>query len=297
MNSNAHKLSTSCGRRVSLLVKMPSEFVVQWRNPNFWNSLAHYAFEREVAQLFSAAGWDTEHCGQTRDGGIDIRISKSGVCGFVQCKRHVDPVGVAVVREIYGVACAYGAKAILVATGGFTLDAVEFAKTSGVRLLEVQELIRLAEEAEDLSCSNAAEQEPSRLDMRAEWARFKAQEDAEFERERSRVAAEVATRDEEIEARRVEREAEDARRKEEWIQKNMPTRSRVRRQPKTARDLIPGDRIFIDGFDVVQITTTRRLASPWSNEGRVLVQWTEGEFQFFETGLIDCRDWVKEVIN
>ena len=64
---------------------------------------------------------------------------------LVQCKQwRAQRVGVSVVRELYGVMAAEGAAAgIVVTSGSFTPDAVEFASGRNVRLIEGPELYEL----------------------------------------------------------------------------------------------------------------------------------------------------------
>ena len=63
-------------------------------------------FEISVCTLFNAMGYNLSVTKRTRDGGIDLDGRGWGLGQprvVVQCKRYSDPVGVSVVRELYGV--------------------------------------------------------------------------------------------------------------------------------------------------------------------------------------------------
>lgn len=189
--------------------RMSYELLIQWQNPTFWRSLAPEAFEREVALLFEASGWTTEHTGRTRDGGIDVKVSKPGIWGFIQCKQYSGPVGVAFVREICGVSRTYGGIPFLVAPSGFTPDACAFAIDSGVRLLAINELVEMARQAE-----------PSWQEEMLRQAELEAEEEAQFRKEVARVANEISIRDDDARKDRIAKEAEFERTKAEWLAKN-----------------------------------------------------------------------------
>lgn len=66
----------------------------------------------------------------SRDGGVDVESDK----GVFQVKHQVAPVGVGVVREIFGVAASTGKRAGVFAKTGFTKEAIEFAERNGIVL-------------------------------------------------------------------------------------------------------------------------------------------------------------------
>ena len=72
------------------------------------------------------------------DGGVDVRITRSGETYLVQCKRWRErPVGVKVVRELLGVVAAEKATGgIVVTVGRFTREAQEFARDVAVELVD-----------------------------------------------------------------------------------------------------------------------------------------------------------------
>jgi hypothetical protein len=87
--------------------------------------------ETYVAQLlkfFGLAGAKVTR--YSRDGGVDVE----SVNGVFQVKHQVAPVGVGVVREIFGVAASTGKRAGVFAKTGFTKEAIEFAERNGIVL-------------------------------------------------------------------------------------------------------------------------------------------------------------------
>jgi HJR/Mrr/RecB family endonuclease len=91
-------------------------------------------FEELVAELFSGFGYEVELTQRTRDGGKDIIAIKRREVDLkfiIECKRPDpgNPVGIAPVRELYGVKVDDGAsKAILATTSYFTPDAKLFSE-------------------------------------------------------------------------------------------------------------------------------------------------------------------------
>lgn len=89
-------------------------------------------FEELVAEIWKRFGYLVELTSQTRDGGRDIiavKQSEANLRFLIECKRYARhrPVGVGIVRELYGVKVDERAtKAILATTSTFTSGAKEF---------------------------------------------------------------------------------------------------------------------------------------------------------------------------
>jgi restriction system protein len=67
---------------------------------------------------------------------VDLLVQEGRKLIAVQCKKHGRPVGNAAVSSVYAGAKHYRPKeAWVVAPEGFTRDAIELAKSTGVRLL------------------------------------------------------------------------------------------------------------------------------------------------------------------
>ncbi len=104
-------------------------------------------FERLVGEAYRRQGFTViERGGPQPDGGIDLQLSRGGERIVVQCKHWKNrQVPVQRVRELLGVVTAEGAdRGILVATAGFTRDALDFANGKPLELLDGEALARLA---------------------------------------------------------------------------------------------------------------------------------------------------------
>ena len=111
---------------------------------SFWSTLSGRAFEHELAQLFERLGYGVQLTPYGRDGGIDLFVEQNGKSTIVQCKRHTGAVGVAIVRELYGVLQSSKANsAILASTGGFTKGVLDFVKDKPIQLLGLREIVDL----------------------------------------------------------------------------------------------------------------------------------------------------------
>lgn len=98
--------------------------------------LAWGDFEALVTEFLRQTGWSVTRSQPTRDGGIDMRVSKGTQRGVVQCKRWQKPVSVTVVRDLLGAAKAEGADEImLVFTSRLTRPASLLARKTGVQIL------------------------------------------------------------------------------------------------------------------------------------------------------------------
>lgn len=108
-------------------------------------------FEALLAEAFRRQGFTVDHCGAAGpDGGIDLRLGKAGALTLVQCKHWRDrQVGVRVARELLGVITSEGAQdGIIVTSGSFTPDAVEFASKNPIRLIDGRELVKMVGQAQ-----------------------------------------------------------------------------------------------------------------------------------------------------
>jgi restriction system protein len=102
-------------------------------------ALGWQLFESIVGEAFRRQGYTVTENGQGgADGGVDLVLMKAGNRYLVQCKQYrASSVSVMVVREIFGVVAAQRASgAIVVTTGTFTKDAIEFAKSQPIELID-----------------------------------------------------------------------------------------------------------------------------------------------------------------
>jgi HJR/Mrr/RecB family endonuclease len=108
-------------------------------------------FEKKCLQILQGMGFTVSSTASTNDGGIDIIATHRGpIVGgkyVVQCKDWTNKVGVAVVRELYGVVTAEGAnKGILMTSSTFTRGAGAFAQGKPLELIDGKQLAQLARE-------------------------------------------------------------------------------------------------------------------------------------------------------
>ena len=93
-------------------------------------------FEVFLAGLFRAQGYAAELTPTTGDYGADLILIKDGQRIAVQAKRYAGSVGVAAVQEALSGQAYYQCHAAwVVTTGAFTVNALELAKKSGVKMI------------------------------------------------------------------------------------------------------------------------------------------------------------------
>ncbi len=106
-------------------------------------SISWREFELLVGEAFRRKGFTVQETGQGgADGGIDLVLLKDGEKYLVQCKQwRRQLVQVNVIRELFGVMTAEGAKGgFVVISGRFTKDAKVFAQGKNLQLIEGAEL-------------------------------------------------------------------------------------------------------------------------------------------------------------
>ncbi len=117
-------------------------------------------FELLVGQAFRSKGYSVVDGGDLgADGGVDVHLSKEGLKYFVQCKHwKTRKVGVAVVRELYGVIAGAGAEGgFIVASGSFTRDAIAFAESKQIDLIDQQGLDEMLRGVQEPTFHNPVE--------------------------------------------------------------------------------------------------------------------------------------------
>lgn len=112
---------------------------LHWRN-----------FEELVAEAYRRQGYSVTEGGFGADGGIDLVLRKGDEQVIVQCKQwKVRKVGVNVVREMFGVLTASNAdKVIVICSGKFTQQAIDFASDKPIELLSGNELLSLVKDVQ-----------------------------------------------------------------------------------------------------------------------------------------------------
>lgn len=122
-------------------------------------------FEGLAAEVFRRKGLQVaERGGNGPDGGVDLELKSGKDKYLVQCKQWKTlKVGVATVRELYGVMAAEGAVGgFVVASGDFTDEAKRFAEGRSIELLSTETVLRMvAETSGSLHAPAAFEGAPS----------------------------------------------------------------------------------------------------------------------------------------
>nr|WP_312990255.1 restriction endonuclease [Comamonas koreensis] len=107
-------------------------------------------FELLVGEAYRLQGFRIiELGGNGPDGGVDLVLLKGSEKFLVQCKQwKAQRVGVAIVRELYGVMAARGATGGFVVTSGrFSNDAQAFARGRNITLVDGSQLLAMVQRA------------------------------------------------------------------------------------------------------------------------------------------------------
>jgi len=109
-------------------------------------------FERLISSLYEKMGYQVKQTPQTRDQGVDIFAKRVGESGpeslAIQCKHYqTGPVGVEHSRSLYGVIQDQPSitKGILVTSGEFSRECMEFARNKRIFLIDGKYLVGLLE--------------------------------------------------------------------------------------------------------------------------------------------------------
>ena len=109
-------------------------------------SMSWQEFEQMVGECFRRQGYFVDETGQGgADGGVDLYLRRGSERVLVQCKQwRTGRVGAPVVREMFGLMAHHSAdRAKIVCCGGFTRDAVAFAKDKPIDLIGGEALLAL----------------------------------------------------------------------------------------------------------------------------------------------------------
>ena len=133
----------------------------------FWCSLPGVAFEREVARLFQALGYQVRLTPGTADGGVDIVLEREGVVTAVQCKAHRKKIGVAVGRELVASANDIGADRMMIAcTHGVSEPLNAYAREKDIGIVTASELARLQMGLKEMSAATLFIEQPASIAQR-----------------------------------------------------------------------------------------------------------------------------------
>ncbi len=146
------------------LIPAPIAFFKQWSRKQSYDSTTRkikqkssteplrdinwIEFESYVGEFFKSQGYKVKQAlSSAPDGGVDIWLTKDGELSLVQCKHwKAKKVGVQVLREMYGVMLDNQAtRMIIVTSGDFTNEAIEFGKDKRFWLVNGGELVNMIE--------------------------------------------------------------------------------------------------------------------------------------------------------
>ncbi|MFZ5582594.1 MAG: restriction endonuclease [Pseudomonadota bacterium] len=136
-------------------------FVAANPSRNTLESISWQEFEGLTAEVFRRKGFQViERGGNGPDGGVDLELRVGQDKYLVQCKQwKVYKVGVATVRELYGVMAAEGAVGgFVVASGEFTEDAKRFAEGRAIELVPAELVLSMIGETSDAGHQRASSQ-------------------------------------------------------------------------------------------------------------------------------------------
>lgn len=118
-------------------------------------------FEKLVGEVFRRKGFTVEERGgKGPDGGVDLVLRLGNDRYLVQCKQwKAERVGVATVRELYGVMAAeHAVGGFIVTSGQFTDDAKRFVEGRSIELVATDMLLALVRDTADLDVNPAIHQ-------------------------------------------------------------------------------------------------------------------------------------------
>lgn len=116
------------------------------KRPKYINKLNWREFEVLITKYYRKIGYKVKlEGGSGGDGGIDALLIKRGRKTIVQCKHWKrNSVGVAVVREMFGVMVSEKAERVIIVTSGrFTKDSYLFAKGKPIDLVNGEGLSKM----------------------------------------------------------------------------------------------------------------------------------------------------------
>jgi restriction system protein len=109
-------------------------------------------FEEFTAKLFDQLGYVSVLTQQSRDGGKDIILENRNGKIYIECKHYQGSVGREIANKLYGVMMADNAKGgIIITTGHFTKDCIEFCKRVGILLYDTSGILKLYKKAYERS--------------------------------------------------------------------------------------------------------------------------------------------------
>ena len=120
---------------------------IQMQKEAYWTQMEGHKFEHEIAKLYNLHGYSVNVTKGSGDGGVDIVMKKDSLTYYVQCKNHSKPISPATARDLYGAMNSAGIKyGVIVSPRGFTKNVRNFAIGKNIELIEIRDILRMAEQ-------------------------------------------------------------------------------------------------------------------------------------------------------
>lgn len=105
-------------------------------------------FEEFTGELFNQLGFVATVTQATRDNGKDVVLESRNGKIYIECKHYQGSVGREIANKLYGVMCADSVQGgIIITTGHFTGDCIEFCKRVGILLYDMSGILKLYKQA------------------------------------------------------------------------------------------------------------------------------------------------------
>lgn len=113
------------------------------RQESYWRELSPYEFEVEVGRWYLSLGYDVRVTQASKDGGVDIVLTKNNILTYVQCKHYKSKIGVKECRELGGVMLPNRVrKGVIVTLEGVTQKAKEYCEGARIKIVTLRTLLR-----------------------------------------------------------------------------------------------------------------------------------------------------------
>ena len=132
----------------AILAAKKRELLDSQRGLESLRALSWQQFEWMVGEAYRRQGYSVEESlAGGADGGIDLILRKDDQASLVQCKRwKTQSVGASVIREMFGLLAHHRADRVIVVTSGrFTSEAVAFADSKPIVLIDGPALLNLVQ--------------------------------------------------------------------------------------------------------------------------------------------------------
>ncbi|MBD9357503.1 restriction endonuclease [Methylomonas sp. EbA] len=133
--------------------KKPTVAPARWDKP-FLRSLEWKRYEDVCMEYLRIKNCHANVTCIGADGGIDIKIADptGKVFAIGQCKSWNRPIGVSLIRELYGIMAADNVRhGIFLTTSEYSKDALEFAKGKNLLLIDCDEFVSLVNNLDEIS--------------------------------------------------------------------------------------------------------------------------------------------------